>query len=583
MARRIAFVRPMLFVLSAFVSQAQAQSPVPYERLLSAGREPQNWLTYNGTYDGHRYSTLTQITPENAKDLQMAWAYQAPVAGSWQPSPLVVDGIMYLTQRPNDIVALDAATGAVFWVFRYNSTNPSTPACCGSENRGLAILGDTLFEGTLDAHLIAVDARSGDLRWNVEVGNSNAAYALSLAPLVIKDKVIVGIMGGEYGVRGFIAAYDARTGKEVWRFNTIPGPGEPGHETWEPCPQNSKTYCDPDAWQHGGGSIWITGSYDPELNLTYWGVGNASPDLNNLQRPGDNLYTSCVVALDPDTGKLKWHYQFSPNDSYDWDADQIGILVDMTWQGAPLKAILWAHRNGYFYVLDRRNGAFLLAKPFTRTNWASGFDTNGRPTRTSRPPGAPTFPSIQGGTNWYSPSYSPRTQLMYLGAWEDYGGIFTPAPQVYKEGQNFMGGTVQSFVPADDTFSQAIPGAPGLPGLRRGPINNWTETAGHGSILAIDPTTGTPTWRFPMTDVPFSGIVSTASDVLFVGTRDGDFEVLDARTGKLLWNRNLGGQLDNATITYSVKGRQYVSTIAATTLFTFALPGSAPTQPAGGQ
>jgi alcohol dehydrogenase (cytochrome c) len=569
MARRTAYALPVLLLLCSIFCQVQAQTPVPFERLLNAAKEPQNWLHYNGTYDSHRYSTLTQITPENAKNLQLEWAYQAPVAGSWQPSPLVVDGIMYLTQRPNDVVALDAVTGAVFWVYRYNLTNPNTPACCGSENRGLAILGDTLFEGTLDAHLIAIDARSGELRWNVEVANSKAAYSISVAPLVIKDKVIIGMMGAEYGVRGFIAAFDPKTGKEVWRFNTIPGPGEPGHETWEPCPPNPTTYCDPDAWQHGGGSIWVTGSYDPELNLTYWGLGNPSPDLNNLQRPGDNLYASSVVALDPDTGKLKWHYQFTPNDPYDWDAVEIPVLVDMTWQGAPLKAMLWAHRDGYFYVLDRTNGKFLLAKAFTKTNWASGFDKNGRPIRTPPAPGQPTWPSIQGGTNWYSPSYSPRTRLMYVPAWEDYGGIFTPAPQVYKEGQSFMGGTVQAFV-------EGIPGAPGLPGLRRGPINNWTEAAGHGSILAIDPNTGTPKWRFPMHDVPFSGIVSTASDVLFVGTRDGDFEVLDARTGTLLWNRNLGGQLDNATITYSVNGRQYVSTIAATTLFTFALPNSAP-------
>ncbi len=322
---------------------------VNHERLLNSAKEPRNWLMYGGDYSSHRYSELTQLTPANAKNLHLAWVYQSPVAGSWEPTPLVVDGIMYLTQRPNDVVALDAATGRVFWMYRY-SNSADIAVCCGANNRGLAILEDTLFMGTLDAHLIAIDARSGHPIWNKQVADSKAGYSVTVAPLVVKDKVIIGVGGGELGIRGFIAAYDARTGKELWKFHTIPGPGEPGHETWESCPPSSDKYCDPEAWKHGGGSIWVTGSYDPELNLTYWGVGNPGPDLNPDQRPGDNLYTASVVALDCDTGKLRWHYQFTPHDRYDYDAVQVPVLANITWQGKSLKAMFWANRNGNFFT-----------------------------------------------------------------------------------------------------------------------------------------------------------------------------------------------------------------------------------------
>ena len=327
---------------------------VTSQRLVGAAQEAQNWLMYSGNYASTRYSLLDQITPANVKDLKLRWAYQSPVAGNWQSTPLVVDGVMYLTQRPNDVVALDAATGRAFWLYRYTPA-PDRIVCCGANNRGLAILGDTLFMGTLDARLIAIDTKSGRPIWNTEVANTKSGYSLTLAPLVVKDNVIVGVGGGEYGIRGFVAAYDVKTGKEAWRFYTIPGPGEPGHETWEPCPPKPTSYCDPEAWKHGGGSIWLTGSYDPELNLTYWGVGNAGPDWNADQRPGDNLYTNSVVALDADTGRLRWHYQFTPHDRYDYDSVQIGVLVD-NWGGARIKGIAWANRNGNFYVLDRATG-----------------------------------------------------------------------------------------------------------------------------------------------------------------------------------------------------------------------------------
>ena len=303
------------------------QAQVTSQRLAAAEQEPQNWFMYSGNYASTRFSPLSQITPTNVKNLRLQWLYQAPMAGTWQTTPLVVDGIMYLTQRLNDVVALDAATGRAFWVYRYTPA-PDRIVCCGANNRGLAILGNTLFMGTLDAKLIAIDVKSGRPIWQTEVANTRDGYSITLAPLVAKDKVIVGVGGGEYGIRGFIAAYDVATGKEAWRFYTVPAPGEPGSETWERCPPDPKTYCDPDAWKHGGGSIWMTGSYDPRLNLTYWGTGNVGPDYNGAQRPGDNLYTDSVVALDADTGKLRWHYQFTPHDVYDYDAVQVPVLAD---------------------------------------------------------------------------------------------------------------------------------------------------------------------------------------------------------------------------------------------------------------
>ncbi len=550
----------------------QAQTPVGPERLLNASKDAQNWMIYGGDYFSNRHSPLTQITPANVKNLTMAWAYQSPTTGSWQPTPLVVDGIMYLTQRPNDVVALDAATGRVFWMYRYNNAN-EIGVCCGANNRGLAILGDTLFMGTLDAHLVAIDTKSGMPVWKTKVGDSKMGYSLTVAPLAVKDRVIVGLGGGEFGIRGAIAAYDAKTGKEMWRFNTIPAPGEPGHETWEPCPPNSGTYCDPEAWTHGGGSVWVTGSYDPALNLTYWGTGNVGPDYNGDQRPGDNLYTASVVALDLDTGKLKWHYQFTPHDVYDYDSVQVPVLADITFQGAPLKAMLWANRNGNFYVLNRETGKFMLGKPFVKVNWMSGFDANGRPVQTPQPPGMPTYPAVQGGSNWYSPSYSPRTKLMYVSSWQEQGMLFGGVPVVYKEGgRGFGGGNLSPFVPTPGAPTRAIPGAPGVPNLRRGPVNNWTDAAGHGAVLAIDPSTGEPKWQFIMYDVTDTGIVTTASDLLFTGGREGYLQALDARSGTLLWRANLGAQMLNNPITYAVNGKQYVAAMGGLTLFTFALP-----------
>ena len=565
MTQRSAFVIACLLVaLGALDLRAQVTS----ERLLRAAEEPQNWLTYSGNYTSNRYSTLRQIDPGNVKNLEQKWVYQGQVMGNWQSTPLVVDGIMYVTQRQNDVIALDAKTGRVFWIYRY-VPNKDQKACCGANNRGVAILGDTLYMGTLDAHLIALDAKTGRPLWNLEIGNYDAGYSITLSPLVVKDKVIIGVGGGELGIRGFIAAYDARTGKEVWRFYTIPAPGEPGHETWKTCPAGasttlgSPTYCDPDAWKHGGGPVWMTGSYDPVLNLTYWGVGNPGPDWNNDQRPGDNLYTDSVVALDPDTGRLKWHFQFTPNDTYDYDSVQVPVLVDMNWNGTPVKLLLWGNRNGYFYALDRETGRFLLGKPFVKVNWSSGLDERGRPIPTPQPPGSPTFPGNQGGTNWYPPSYSPRTGLFYLSAWENYASIYQKVPQEYKEGRYFIGGLPTTLTP--------VPNAPGAPTLARRPINTWTEAVSKGAVLAIDPKTGDRKWRYEMTDVTDSGILVTASDLLFTGGREGYFQALDARTGALLWKASLGAQIVTGPMTYQVDGKQYVATISGINLVVFGL------------
>lgn len=542
---RTALLGLILLPLISSVLQAQ----VSFERLLSAASEPQNWLTYSGGYASQRYSLLRQMTPANVKNLEQRWVFQAESLEKFETTPLVVDGVMYLTQAPSDAVALDARTGRVFWIYRYYPSTASRP-CCGSVNRGLAILGDTLFLATLDAHLVALDAKNGRELWNTKVGEASAGYAMTLAPLVVKDKVVVGVAGGEFGIRGFIAAYDVRTGSEAWRFYTIPAPGEPGHETW-----------DGDDWKYGGASIWVTGSYDPDLNLTYWGIGNPGPDWNPDQRPGDNLYSDSVVALDADTGKLKWSFQFTPNDPYDYDAVQIPVLADANWNGSPRKLMLWGNRNGFFYVLDRATGEFLSGYPFVKVNWASGLDEKGRPIATPQPQGAPTYPGVQGGTNWYSPSYSPRTGLFYVSAWEDYGSVFIKEEQEYQEGQRFVGGRPAS----------PIPGAANVPSIRRGAINTWTEEAGHGAVIALDPRTGEKKWKFLMTDVTDSGILTTATDLLFTGGREGYFHALDARTGALLWKASLGGQIAAGPMAYQVGGKQYIAIAAGHSLFAFAL------------
>ena len=537
-----------LLLVSLLPTTAAAQ--VSFERLLRADEEPENWLTYSGSYKSNRHSGLDQITPANVTDLELRWVFQARSLEVFQATPLVVDGIMYLVEPTNTVVALDAKLGRVFWTYQYTPSRAARP-CCGRVNRGLAILDNTLFLATIDASLVALDATTGKQLWKTTVGDPATGYALTLAPLVIKDKVVIGIAGGEYGIRGFIAAYDAQTGEEAWKFYTIPGPGEPGHETWEG-----------DDWMHGGAPVWLTGSYDPDLNLTYWGIGNPGPDWNPSQRPGDNLYSDSVVALDADTGELEWYFQFTPNDPYDYDSVQIPVLIDAPdGAGGSLKLMLWANRNGFFYVLDRENGRFLSGSPFVDVNWASGLDDSGRPVLTPQPPGATTYPGVQGGTNWYSPSYSPGTGLFYVSAWESYGAVFQPAEAEYTPGRIFLGGRPLS----------PIEGGATPPALARGHINNWTEAAGHGAVLAIDPRTGQQQWRFEMTDVTSSGLLTTASNLLFSGGREGYFQALNAGTGELLWKASLGGMIANGPMSYQVDDTQFVAVASGHSLFVFAL------------
>ncbi len=563
---RTAMVRTAVLALTLSGSAlAAASAQVPFERLRGAAEEPHNWLTYSGGYFSQRHSELDQVAPDNVGDLELQWVYQTPVMGPWQATPIVVDGVMYLTQRPNDIVALDARTGRVYWIYRH-PTSPDHLACCGANNRGVAVLGDKVFMATLDAHVVAIDATTGTELWDVEVADMRVAYAFTLAPLAVDGKVIVGSTGGDQGIRGFIAALDAETGEEVWRFHTIPGPGEPGHETWEPCPPNPTTYCDPEAWKHGGAAAWLTGSYDPDLNLIYWGTGNPGPDYNRAQRPGDNLYSCSVVALDADTGELRWHFQFTPADLYDYDSVQVPVLADITRNDVEFKVMLWANRNGFYYVLDRATGRFLTGLPFVSLNWAEGLDDSGRPVETPQPPGEPTYPGLLGATNWYSPAYSPRTELFYIPAWEGYASVFAAVPQEYVEGRSFTGRTVEGF---PRTFSP-VPDAPVLP-FTRGPINDWTDVSGQGAILAMDALTGEQRWKFELTDVITSGILTTASDLLFTGLRSGYFQAHDAGTGDLLWKASLGGQISNGPVTYEVDGRQYVAVISGHSLSTFAL------------
>jgi len=547
MTKLTRYMVPLAIVLASLELHAQ----VTADRIRRSSSEPRNWLTYGGSYTSQRYSLLNQITPANVGRLESKWVLQNQVFGAWQATPLVVDGVMYVTQRPNDVLALDAKTGRVFWLYRY-TPSPDARVCCGSNNRGVAILGDTLFMGTLDAHLVAIDAKTGRQLWNTTLADVKLAYSVTLAPLVVKDKVIVGVGGGEFGIRGFIAAFDAKTGKEAWRFYTIPGPGENGHDSWKG-----------EAWKNGGGSVWVTGSFDPDLNLTYWGVGNPGPDWNPDQRPGDNLYTDSVVALDADTGALKWHFQFTPNDAYDYDSVQVPVLVDMNWRGPAAKLMLWANRNGFFYVLDRVTGRFLSGTPFVKVNWASHLDERGRPVQTPQPPGSPTWPGNQGGTNWYPPAYSPRTELFYFSVWENYASIYRKETVEYQPGRNFSGGGFTVLTP--------VPGAPGVGIGRRTPINNWTNVVGSGAVIAVDPRTGERKWKFDQFDVTDSGLLTTASDLLFTGGREGYFYALDARSGAMLWKASLGGQVVAAPITFEVDGRQYVSVISGHTLVTFGL------------
>jgi alcohol dehydrogenase (cytochrome c) len=538
MAARILIV---VALAAAVFGAASLQAQVTFDRILRGEREPHNWLSYSGTPLNHRYTPLTQITPANVKNLQQQWIWQARSLEKFEATPLVVDGVMYTVEAPNNVVALDAATGRPFWTFTYTPAPEGRP-CCGRVNRGVAILGDTLFMGTIDAHLIAIDAKSGQQIWKTEVAKASERYSITHNPLIVKDKVIVGTGGGDGPIRGYISAFDAKKGKEVWRFYTIPGPGEPGNETWSG-----------DSWKTGGTGVWNAGAYDAETNLVFFGTGNPAPDWDGRVRLGDNLYSDSVVALDADTGKLKWYYQFTPHDELDYDSTQVPVLADIEWQGRPRKVMLWANRNGVFYVLDRTTGEFLKGKPYVKVNWMDGFDAKGRPNQVKfpTPEGTLFHPHVHGATNWAPPAFSPRTGLFYVATWEDSGSVAVegqfPRAQSANTRQTAMGQT--NLVPF---------------------YNKDGET--YGVVRALDPKTLDRKWEFRMTDITWAGVLATASDLVFSGGRDGYFLALDARSGELLWKASVGGQINAGAMSYSVNGKQYVAIAAGNALFAYALP-----------
>ena len=512
-----------------------AFSPISWERLVNADQEPENWLMYSGTLDSQRYSLLDEINVDNIDQLEMKWAYQIPVIDRAETVPLVVDGIMFITEAPSNVVAVDAATGRQYW--RYDHELPDDlRICCGRNNRGVAILGETLFMSTLDAHLVAIDARTGNLLWDAEVAEHSSGYSKTAAPMIVKDKVVTGIAGGEFGIRGFIDAYDAATGELAWRAYTIPGPGEFGNDTWSG-----------DSWKTGGSATWITGAYDPDLNLVYWGTGNPGPDWNGDARLGDNLYSDSALALNGDTGEIEWYFQFTPHDVHDWDAIQVPILADIEFQGQERKVMMWANRNAFFYTIDRATGEFLMGKPFATQTWAEGLDVNGTPIRV---PGLfPTYegimvsPPITGGTNWYSPGYSQQTGLFYVTSF-DGEQIYFKRDEEYEEGERFTGGGGRYDQPMD---------------------------AFHSSIRAIDPATAEIQWEFPIMPRSSAGITTTAGGLVFTGSADGYFFALNAETGEELWNISLGRRVHSAPITFEAEGKQYVSIASGNVVYTFGL------------
>jgi len=492
------------------------------------------WTSYGKNSLGWRYSDLAQINTDTVRTLVPRWMYQTGVPGKNETTPLVFDQMMYVTGPSNTAWALDALTGRPIWT--YKSAPPSRlNICCGPVNRGFAALGNKLFKVNLEGTLIALDRKSGAVLWHATLEDYKKGYSATAAPLIVKNLVITGMAGSEFGTRGFIDAYDADSGKRVWRFYTVPGQGDPGGETWSG-----------DAWQRGGGATWITGTYDPELNLIYWGTGNPGPDMDGDVRPGDNLYSCSLVALDADTGKLKWHYQFTPHDVHDWDAVGDPVLVELDRNGRKVKAVIQANRNGFFYALDRANGKLLFAKPYTKVTWADGIGPDGRPLLISghepSEEGTNTCPGMGGGHNWQGTAYSPLTGLYYFGSIE-HCMPFYKTKQDFVEGQWYQASTV---------------------GRNDGP--------GTGRIVALDPKTGKIAWQFEMVSSPSAGVLATAGGLVFTGDAEGYLIALDALSGKALWRFQTGATIIAPPISYALNGRQYVAVAAGETMLTFALP-----------
>src|SRR5438128_3125408 len=525
-------VKHCALVLIVVIAAVGSYGQVAFERIVNAAKEPQNWLTYSGDYAGRHFSPLDQINTTNARSLVAKWVYQTAATGKFETTPLVVDGILYATGQDDRAFALDARTGRPIWQYQRQLPTDIRP-CCGRVNRGLAILGDKVFLGTLDAHVIALDAKTGNVVWDVEAVDRTKGYSFTVAPLVVKNLVILGVSGGEYGIRGFIDAYDADTGTRKWRFYTVPGPGEPGHETWEG-----------DSWKIGGAPAWITGVYNPPTSTTFWTTGNPSPSNRGEGRAGDNLYSNSLLALDPATGKLKWHFQFTQHDEHDYDATQVPVMID----DGERKWIAQANRNGFFYVVDRTNGKLISATSYAKVSWSSSKDASGRPVPDKA--GAPTpdgnrvCPGALGATNWMTPTYDPQTKLFYVTAREQ-SDIISTAPQRYEAGHAYY---ASAYFPNDETQ----------------PF--W------GALRALDPATGKLKWEWKHASPTWAGVLSTAGGLVFTGDAEGNFIELEAASGKVLWHFQCGASVFASPMSFAIDGKQYVAVAAGSALFAFTLP-----------
>ncbi|MCI0337623.1 MAG: PQQ-dependent dehydrogenase, methanol/ethanol family [Acidobacteria bacterium] len=498
----------------------------------------EDWPTYHGHLSGNRHSPLRQINTDNIEQLAPKWIFSIPNSRRLQVTPVVVDGVMYVTSA-NQAYALDARSGRPIWRYQRPLTKGLVGDAAGGINRGVAVLDDKIFMVTDHAHLIALHRLSGRLLWEVEMADYRQHYGGTSAPLVVKDLVISGISGGDEGVRGFLAAYKASTGERVWRFWTIPAPGEPLSETWVG-----------NALPHGCAATWLTGTYDSRANLLYWTTGNPCPDFNGDEHKGDNLYSDSVLALVPETGKLRWYYQFTPHDLHDWDAQQTPMLIDTEFQGRKRQLLVQANRNGFFYVLDRTSGELLLAKPFIeQLTWASGIGSDGRPQVSSgsapTPAGAKICPAMEGATNWMSTAYNPETGLFYVMALEKCV-IYSKSPAQWESGKSFYGGGARE-----------IPNEPGRKYLR-----------------AIDVQTGKIMWQYPQIGPgnSWGGVLSTAGGLVFFGDDSGAFAVVEAKSGKRLWHFHTNELWKASPMTYLAGGKQYVAVAAGSNIMAFGLP-----------
>jgi len=504
-------------------SLASAQGLDPAQLLKPS---PDTWPTYNGDYSGRRYSTLDQINAANVNSLTLAWIFRTPTH-TLKSTPLVVNGIMYFTS-PDHVWAIDAKFGRQIWHYQRKSEGDHIG------HRGVAMYKDWLYVESPDAHLICLNAKDGTVRWDIVLADEKLGYFATMAPLVVKNHIIAGVSGDVTDIPGFLVAIDPETGAEQWKWFTEPKLGEPGAETW---PKDS------DAITHGGGMTWMTGTYDPNLNLLYWGTGNPNPVLAGEGRPGDNLYTCAIVALDPDTGKLVWHFQPSPHDVHDWDAVQTPVLFDAEFKGKPRKLLAQASRNGFYFLLDRTNGEHLATAPFIDQTWADGIDAKGRPiakpSATPAPDGTLVEPGSDGSTNWMAPSFDPQTNLFYVNARRIFSVYYNTVDKTKPEG---WGGRDRIL---------------------------WANS----TIRALDYKTGKVVWNHEIgEDESISGILTTAGHLLFTTDTSHNLLALDPATGKTLWHLNVGGPLLASPMTYMLDGRQYLMIPIYDTLYAFALP-----------